>query len=105
MYTTKSQDYYKSIPSAQSIIRILVIIYIALFIFVHAFILYQYMSGGAEKRNVNKDIAIMVAFFLFPYLAYLLEQYLYFAIVYIDAMIYGKVYKYEFNDMLYPVSE
>jgi len=99
MYNTKMKDFYKSIPFLQSANSILVIIYVFVFIAVHAFILYKHIYE-TESRNTNRDIAIMVAFFLFPYLAYLVEQYLYFAVVYIDALIYGKVYEFKFWSLL-----
>jgi len=76
----------------------MLVLYFVLFIFIHGVFLHQYLTG--VKRSEFYDTLWLTTFFLYPYLIYPLEKAVYFGITYILALIYGKTYVFQFDQLL-----
>lgn len=76
----------------------MLVIYAGLFIFIHGILLHQYLTG--VKRSEFYDTIWLLTFFLYPYLIYPLEKVIYFCITYVLALIYGKSYVFQFDQLL-----
>ena len=76
----------------------LLLIYIFLFTLIHVLFFEQYVRG--IERSEFWDTIWLTVFFLYPYLIYLTEQGIYFAITYVLSFIYGESYVYRFDQIM-----
>jgi TM2 domain-containing membrane protein YozV len=76
----------------------LLLIYIFLFTLIHVLFFEQYMRG--IERSEFWDTIWLTVFFLYPYLIYLTEETIYFAITYVLSFIYGESYVYRFDQIM-----
>lgn len=74
---------------------LLLYFYLFLFIVIHALFLDQYLRG--VERSELWDSVWITFFFLYPYLIYFVESYIYFGITYVASFIYNQVYVYGFD--------
>jgi hypothetical protein len=84
--------------SLQTINTYLLFFYYFLFLLIHVLLAEQYFRG--LKRNETIDTIWFTWFFLFPLVIYYIEAYVYFAVSYMLAFIYGRSYVYNFNDIM-----
>ena len=84
--------------SLQTINTYLLFFYYFLFLLIHVLLAEQYFRG--VKRNETIDTIWFTWFFLFPLVIYYIEAYVYFAVSYMLAFIYGRSYVYNFNDIM-----
>ena len=84
--------------SLQTINKYLLFFYYFLFLLIHVLLAEQYFRG--VKRNETIDTIWFTWFFLFPLVIYYIEAYVYFAVSYMLAFIYGRSYVYNFNDIM-----
>lgn len=97
-YVAKSRYQDNMYQSVKYFNQFLLVLYGALFIYIHGIFLYEYIIG--KKRDEIADTIWLTVFFLYPYVIYPLEQVVYFAITYLLALIYGKTYVYQFDQWL-----
>jgi hypothetical protein len=84
--------------SLQTINTYLLFFYYFLFLLIHVMLAEQYFRK--LPRNDIIDSIWFTFFFLYPLLIYYIESYVYYAISYISAFIYGTSYVYNFNSLL-----
>ena len=84
--------------SLQTINTYLLFFYYFWFLLIHVLLAEQYFRG--VKRNETIDTIWFTWFFLFPLVIYYIEAYVYFAVSYMLAFIYGRSYVYNFNDIM-----
>ena len=84
--------------SLQTINTYLLFFYYFLFLLIHVLLAEQYFRG--LKRDEMMDTIWFTWFFLFPLVIYYIEAYVYFAVSYMLAFIYGRSYVYNFNDIM-----
>ena len=97
-YTEKAKHQMDMYNSVKFVNRILLILYILVFIFIHIILISQYSSG--VKRSAAADTFWLCILFLYPYLIYYLERKIYFAITYVLSLLYGKTYVSKFDKLL-----
>ncbi len=89
---TQQSDMYQSIKFVNSA---LIAFYIFLFIMLHIFLFKQYIDG--VPRNEWKDSFWITIFFLYPYMIYMIQSWIYKAGLYIWSMITGTIYIPKFH--------
>jgi hypothetical protein len=97
-YAEKSAYQMEMYNSVKFVNQILLIFYIVIFSVIHLLLLIQYIQG--VKRDEIADTIWISVFFFYPYLIYYLERIIYFCITYLLALIYGKTYVYQFDNLL-----
>ena len=97
-YAEKTKYQMQMYNSVKFVNQVLLFLYIVLFTLIHVLLLVQYIQG--VKRDEIADTIWISVFFFYPYLIYYLERIIYFGITYILALIYGKTYVYEFDNLL-----
>jgi len=81
--------------SIKFINNILIAFYIFVFLIIHLMLLKQYIEG--VKRNEWKDAFWLSVFFLYPYMIYMVQSWIYKAGLYVWSMITGTVYIPKFH--------
>ncbi len=89
---TQQSDMYQSIKFVNAI---LIAFYIFIFIVLHVFLFKQYIDG--VPRNEWKDSFWITIFFLYPYMIYMIQSWIYKAGLYIWSMITGTIYIPKFH--------
>ena len=83
--------------SLQTINTYLLFFYYFLFLLIHVLLAEQYFRG--IQRNEFIDTIWFTWFFLYPLVIYYIESYVYYAVSYILAFLYGRAYVYNFNSL------
>lgn len=90
--SNQQNDMYESL---KFINNVLVAFYIFVFMIIHVMLLKQYIDG--VKRDEWKDTIWVSVFFLYPYMIYMIQTWIYKIGLYIWSMITGTVYVPKFN--------
>lgn len=75
--------------------NVLIFIYAFVFIVIHVLFIEQYIRG--VKRDEMKDTIWLTIFFLYPYVIYMIERWIYFSITYLGSTLFGKTYVFQFD--------
>ena len=97
-YTEKSKYQMEMYSSVKFVNDALLFFYLILFTVIHVLILVQYLTG--VKRDEIADTIWVSVFFFYPYLIYYVERTIYFVFAYLAALMYGKTYVYQFDQLL-----
>lgn len=90
--SAQQSDMYESIKFVNAV---LIAFYIFVFLVLHILLFKQYIEG--VPRNEWKDTIWLTIFFLYPYMIYMIEIWIYKAGLYIWSMITGTVYIPKFH--------
>lgn len=89
---SQQSDMYQSIKFVNAI---LIAFYIFVFLVIHALLFKQYIEG--VPRNEWKDTIWLTVFFLYPYVIYMIQSWIYKTVLYIWSMITGTIYIPKFH--------
>lgn len=89
---SQQSDMYQSIKFVNAV---LIAFYIFVFLVLHVLLFKQYIDG--VPRNEWKDSIWLTIFFLYPYMIYMVESWIYKAGLYIWSMITGTIYIPKFH--------
>jgi len=98
VYQKKAQYQMEMTASLKTVNTYLLFFYYFLFILIHGLFAEQYFRG--IQRNEIVDSIVFTGFFIYPAVIYYIESYIYFAISYVLAYIYGNSYVYQFDKWL-----
>ncbi len=97
-YTGKSNYQMEMYNSVKFVNQAMLVFYVLFFTIIHVLLLVQYIQG--VNRNEIADTIWITILFWYPYLIYYVEKTIYFCITYFLALIYGKTYVYQFDQLL-----
>jgi hypothetical protein len=98
IYDEKSNYQMEMYNSVKFLNQAFLVCYVILFTVIHVLLLVQYLQG--VKRDEIADTVWITILFWYPYLIYYLERTIYFCITYFLSLIYGKMYVYQFDQLL-----
>ena len=102
----RNADYQAQMyASVQIFNNILVFIYYVIFVVLHILFLEIYLRGetngdsGTTKIKIFIGVLICIAFFIYPYVIFTVEKFLYTIVTYLWAWISGQKYVYRFDQL------